>query len=83
MSLCGCEYPTTENCQSEQKNIVDAIITRTKSGEHCLSVFLISFINSVIKDTFLLEFSYNKTFIRSNFITVSANFISLFMKTTN
>jgi hypothetical protein len=60
---------------------MDAIITRTKGGEHCLSVFLISFINSVIK--FLLEFSNYKTFIRTNFNTVSANFISLFTKTTN
>ena len=66
-----------------QKNIMDAIITRTKSGEHCLSVFLISFINSVIKDTFLLEFSNYKTFIRTNFHTISANFITLFTKITN
>ena len=66
-----------------QKNIVNAIITRTKSGEQCLSVFLISFINSVIKDTFLLEFSKYKSFIRSNFKSVSANFESLFIKSTN
>ncbi len=66
-----------------QKKNMDAIIPRTKSGEHCLSVFHISFINSVIKDTFLLEFSNYKTFIRTNFNTVSANFIPLFTKITN
>ncbi len=50
-----------------QKNITDVITTRTKSGEHSLSFFLVSFINLVIKHSFLLEITLYKKFISTNF----------------
>ena len=61
-----------------QKNIMDVITTRTKSGEHSLSFFLISFINLVIKDSFLLEFTLYKKFISTNFSNLFDSFSQLF-----
>ncbi len=48
-----------------QKNIVDVITTRTKSGEHSLSFFLVSFINLVIKDSFLLEITASTMYFKA------------------
>jgi hypothetical protein len=62
-----------------QKNIMDVITTRTKSGEHSLSFFLVSFINLVIKDSFLLEFAFYKKFISTNFSTLFDSFNRLFI----
>ena len=61
-----------------QKNIMDVITTRTKSGEHSLSFFLVSFINFVIKDSFLLEFPFYKKFISINFSNLFDSFNNLF-----
>ncbi len=61
-----------------QKNIMDVISTRTKSGEHSLSFFLVSFINLVIKDSFLLEITVYKKFISTNFSNLFDSFNQLF-----
>ena len=61
-----------------QKNIMDVITTRTKSGEQSLSFFLVSFINFVIKDSFLLEFPFYKKFISINFSNLFDSFNNLF-----
>ena len=61
-----------------QTNTLNVISTRTKSGEHSLSYFLVNFINRVIKDNFLLDLSIYKKHISVNFLKLASNFNSLF-----
>ena len=61
-----------------QTNTLNVISTRTKSGEHSLSYFLVNFINRVIKDNFLLDLSFYKKHISVNFLKLASDFNNLF-----
>jgi hypothetical protein len=61
-----------------KKNIMDVITTRTKSGEHSLSFFLVSVMNMVIKDSFLLGIALYKKFISTIFSNLFDSFNQLF-----
>jgi hypothetical protein len=52
--------------------------SRTKHGEHCLSNFIVKFINLLIKDSIFYSCSIFKNFIMTNLIEFSTLFITLF-----
>jgi hypothetical protein len=79
-----CHFSITTRPQSTaclnkfiQTNTLNVISIRTKSGEHSLSYFLVNFINRVIKDNFLLDFSFYKKHISVNFLKLAFDFNSL------